>query len=133
MPAKVQRLQILVETVIEREVCWIFRTASARKIQLALVPDRQYANHALLGQKAIERDIAGLSVGNDQLAYLTFDAPTDQRMIRKNLDGLTNSSECPLQIGERILCIDYLRHALGRTAFGLRARRSSQACTSSAR
>ncbi len=133
MPAKVQRLQILVETVIEREVCWIFRTASAREIQLALVPDRQYANHALLGQKAIERDIAGLSVGNDQLAYLTFDAPTDQRMIRKNLDGLTNSSECPLQIGERILCIDYLRHALGRTAFGLRARRSSQACTSSAR
>jgi hypothetical protein len=69
----------------------------------------------LLGQKAIERDIAGLSVGNNQLAYLTFDAPTDQRVMRKNLDGFTNSNsrircgrrivlcqkrECPLQIGE---------------------------------
>jgi len=141
-------MRILAETVIEHEVCWIFQTASAQEIQLALVPDRQYANYALLGQKAIERDIAGLSVGNDQLAYFTFDAPTDQRVIRKNLDGFTNSNsripccrrivrcqkrECPLQISERILCVDYLRHALGRAAFGLRARRSSQACTSSAR
>jgi hypothetical protein len=39
----------------------------------------------------------------------------------------------PLQIGERVACVNYPRHGLGRAAFGLRARRSSQACTSSAR
>jgi hypothetical protein len=39
----------------------------------------------------------------------------------------------PLQIGERVLAVDYLRHAFGRDAFGFRARRSNQGCTSSAR
>lgn len=102
----------------------------------------------MLGQEAIKRDITGPAVRDNQFAYFPFDAPADQRVIRKNLDGFTNrngrirgggrivlcqKNECPLQIDERVCGIDYLRHALGRAAFGFRAKRSSQACTSCAR
>ncbi len=62
----------------------------AGEIQFALMANRQDTNQIFLGQKAIERNIPGLAVRYDQFAYLPLDPPTDQRVIRKNIDRVAN-------------------------------------------
>ena len=81
-------------------------------------------------------------------AQFGFDYAADQRVIGERFDSLAdragrgrcgarivrgNKFESTRKIIERGLCIDYLRHGRGRGDFGLVARRSSHACTSSAR
>ena len=109
---------------------------------------REYANFVTLYVEAIERDVAGGSVRDDELAEISFDSATDERMIRKILDGRSDGKrrrqggigivgshefERVLEIDERACRIDYLRHGFGRGLATPWASRSTQACTSSAR
>ena len=102
-----------------------------RIIQLTLVPDGENADQVLLGQEAIKRDIAGFSIGNDQLAHVPFDASAYQRVIRQGFNGFADGGrrryrrvwvvlgkevKCALKVDKRVLCIDYLRHGFGRAA-----------------
>lgn len=102
-----------------------------RIIQLTLVPDGENADQFLLGQEAIKRDIAGFAVGNDQLAHVPFDTSAYQGVIRQDFYGIADGGrrryrrawvvlgkeiKYALDVGKRVLRIDYLRHGFGRAA-----------------
>ena len=123
---------------------------SGRVVKFALMPDRENANSILRGKEAVEGDVAGLAVGNHQLAQLSNDSAADQRMVCECVDGFADNDgggcggsrvvlgekgERPLEVGERVFRIDdyYLRHGFGRVAFPFLASRSNQSCTSPAR
>ena len=59
-----------------------------RIIKFALVPYRKDANSILRRQEAVKGDIAGLAVGNHELAQFTLDCAANQRVIGEGLDGL---------------------------------------------
>lgn len=116
--------------------------SSRQKAQLALVPNGQDAHFILRNHEPIQGEVPCVPIGNDQLAQLTFDSPTDQWMrpeaINGRLDGcnriqcrarvfLTQELERALYLVERTRRIDYLRHGLGRAADSLVARRFIQA------
>jgi len=57
---------------------------------LALVPQREYSNFVLLHHEAIERDVARGAERNYEFANGTFDAPADEGMCGKIIDGALN-------------------------------------------
>ena len=61
-----------------------------RIIQFALMPQGQNTDLILLGQETVERDVTGLAIGDDQLANLPLNAPSDQRVAGQGFNGLTN-------------------------------------------
>mgnify|MGYP001588917261 FL=1 len=61
-----------------------------RIIQLALMPQGQNTDLILLGQETIQRDVAGLAIGDDQLANLPMNAPSDQRMAGQGFNGMAD-------------------------------------------
>ena len=75
-----------------------------RIIQLALVAYGQNTDQAMLGQKAVERDIAVLAVGYDQFAYLAFDTPANERMIGKHTNGVAYGGRCIASCARVMLC-----------------------------
>lgn len=117
------------------------RKCSDRIVQLPLVPYGKNTDQIPRRDKAIKSDVSRLSVGDDKLTQIAFNAPADQWMVAQYFDrlayraGRSNSGsrilfgeklERSLQIGECILRIDYLRQGFGRVAVRLRACRSSQ-------
>ena len=119
-----------------------------RIVQLALMANRQHANDVEVGDEAVEGDVAAFAERDYKLSNFALDAPTDQRIGGKcrhrRPDGrgciesgrrvvLSEKFKRALEMRKRTGGINYRRHALGRGAFFPFARRSSQACTSSAR
>lgn len=75
--------------------------SSRQKAQLTLVPNGQDAHFILRNHEPIQGEVPCLSIGNDQLAQLTFDSPTDQWMrpevINGRLDGC-NRIQCRVRV-----------------------------------
>ena len=86
---------------------------------------REYPNLILRRQELVERDVTGPAVGNDQLAQILFHAPADQGVARQRIDRfadhrsrsgagtrivLGKKFKRALEVAERVLRIDYLRH-----------------------
>lgn len=114
---------------------------SGRIIQLVLVADGQGADEILIWQEAIQRNVAGLAVGDHQFTDFTLDTSANEGVACQGFDRMANGSrrgaggvqimvreesERAFKIGERVPRIN-LCHGLGRAALGLRASRSSQA------
>ena len=83
--------------------------------------------------EAVERDVAGLSVGNDQLADLPLHTPPDERVCREVVDCRADGADCgnrgagirfpedaedALDVLQRPSGIDYRWHGFG-FGFGL--------------
>ncbi len=112
------------------------------EVQLALVADGQDTDFIPGRDEAIQRNVAGSAVGDHELAQFALCLPSDEGMLRQQLDGRAYR-RCRIQVRGRILCgrklegalevgkrigrVDYLRQGFGRADFLPAARRSTQA------
>ena len=112
------------------------------------MPNRQDPDRVTLRPVSVKSDVPGLAEGDDQFPQVLVRAPANQRVFGKHAYRISNRRhggarrvciviseklERPLDVFERVFGISYLRHGTGRGGFSPFARRSIQACTSSAR
>lgn len=94
----------------------------------ALVADTQQPDNFPHGVEAVQGDVAGGAAQNHQLAQLALHAAADERMVGEDFDRsghaphggwgrlgglLQQKIGQPLEIGERLGGVDYLRHFTG--------------------
>ncbi len=112
------------------------------------MPDRKHPHFILRYYESVQRDVTSLAVGDHEFPNLAVDTATEKRVRGQVLDGGTDRTcsrerglrvlgyqelECAHAVGQCARRIDYRRHGFGRAASWPRARRSTQACTSSER
>ena len=110
--------------------------------------DREYPDFVAFRPITIQRDVAGFAVRDHKLAQPLRDNPPDEGVGRQQGDAISDCTyrgrsrpridggdklESPLDVLKRVVGIGYLRQGAGRRGFSPLARRSIQACTSSAR
>jgi len=94
---------------------------------------RKDENDALRFEKVVERDVAALAVGDEELVQASLRRTSDQRVARQHRHGFSDVGdglggctgvvvgeevEQPFEVRKRVLDVDYLRHdfGCGRTA-----------------
>jgi hypothetical protein len=121
---------------------------SRDEADLPLVSDGEDSDLVPRHQEAVQGDVARRTVGNHKFADVGVNAPPQQRVGAKIVDGGTEGLrscylcarilfaqrlEGSLQVVERSCRVNYRRHGFGRSVTEPCARRAIQACTSSAR
>jgi len=111
------------------------------------VPNAQHSNDFPNRVEAVQGEVARGAAQNHQLAQLSLHAAADERVVGKDLDRIGHTRQNgrsrlrgllkqefgqPLQISERFVGVDYLRHftGLGRFARLPRTLAETYACTS---
>jgi hypothetical protein len=121
---------------------------SRDEANFALVSDGENSDLVLRYQEAVQSDVACRTVRNHKFADVAVNAPPQQRVSAKIVDGrsdrLRSRYRCvgvlfpqnlkgSLRMSERPCRINYRRQGFGRSVAVPCARRVIQACTSSAR
>lgn len=124
------------------------RDGLGQKPHFPLVANGQNSHLVARNYEAIQSHIARVSIRNDQLPQIPFQAPANQGVCRKSVDRSLNRAhraercawivfaqefERALDMIKRPPGIDYPRHGFGRATETPAANLAIQACTSSAR